>query len=326
MTTVGLPAATAQITERVAEAVRTGLASFPKRLPPWLFYDEEGSRLFDEITQTPEYYLTRTERSILAENAGAIIARAAAGDRLRITELGAGSADKTRLLLAAATRRQGPIVYEPVDVSAGALRTARARIAGEFPHIRVIPQLIDYTGGFAIEPSGPSERRLVLYIGSSIGNFEPDESARLLRGLREGLEEGDALLLGVDLAKSPETLLAAYDDVAGVTAAFNLNLLERLNREFAADFDTSAFVHRAMWNASALRMEMYLVSRVAQTVRIPALDLSVSFGRSECMHTENSYKYQPGQAEAMLSDAGFTPNTTWTDDRGWFAVCLARAS
>jgi L-histidine Nalpha-methyltransferase len=165
----------------------------------------------------------------------------------------------------------------------------------------------------------------VLYIGSSIGNFEPDESARLLRGLREGLRKGDALLLGVDLVKSAEMLLAAYDDVAGVTAAFNGNLLVRLNRELGADFDTGAFVHRAMWNAAASRMEIYLVSRLAQTVRLAALDMSVHFGRSECMHTENSYKYQPGQADAMLADAGFTPNATWTDRRGWFAVCLARA-
>jgi L-histidine Nalpha-methyltransferase len=325
MTTAGLPAATAQITERVAEAVRTGLTSFPKRLPPWLFYDEIGSRLFDEITAIPEYYLTRTERSILSQHAGAIVARAAAGDRLRIIELGAGSADKTCLLLAAATRRQGQVVYEPVDVSAGALDGAQARIAREFPTVRVVPQVMDYTAGFDLEPSARGERRLVLYIGSSIGNFEPAESAQLLDGLRLALEPGDAVLLGVDLVKRPELLLSAYDDVAGVTAAFNLNLLERLNREFGADFDTAAFVHRAMWNAAASRMEMYLVSRLPQTVRLPALDLSVGFGRSECMHTENSYKYKPGQIEAMLVDAGFKPSATWTDRRGWFAVCLARA-
>ena len=321
-----MPAATAQITDQVAEAVRSGLTSFPKRLPPWLFYDETGSRLFDEITEIPEYYLTRTERSILAEHAGAMIARAAAGDRLRITELGAGSADKTRLLLAAAMRRQGTVIYEPVDVSSGALDVAQTRLAREFPTIRVVPRVMDYTGGFYLEPLERGERRLVLYIGSSIGNFEPEESAQLLDGLRQAVEPGDAVLLGVDLVKRPELLISAYDDVAGVTAAFNLNLLTRLNRELGADFDTTAFAHRATWNAAASRMEMYLVSRVPQTVHLPALDLAVDFGRSECMHTENSYKYRPGQVEGMLVDAGFKPNATWTDRRGWFAVCLARAA
>jgi L-histidine N-alpha-methyltransferase len=325
MTTTVTPAAAAQWTERIAEAVRDGLATCPKSLPPWLFYDDAGSRLFEEITETPEYYLTRTERAILAEHAGAIIARAAAGDRLRITELGAGSAEKTRLLLAAAVRRQGPVIYEPVDVSAAALSAAQERIEREFPEVLVAPQLMDYTDGFHLEPCVRGERRLVLYIGSSIGNFEPDDSARLLGRLRAGLAPGDALLLGVDLVKSAEILLAAYDDVAGVTAAFNLNLLIRLNRELGADFDPAGFVHRAVWNSITSRMEIYLVSRLPQTVQLPALEMQVNFARSECIHTENSYKYLPGQAEAMLADAGFTPNATWNDRRGWFAVCLGRA-
>jgi L-histidine Nalpha-methyltransferase len=320
-----LPIAEARISERVAAAVREGLASSPKRLPPWLFYDEAGSRLFDQITEIPEYYLTRTERAILTADAGAMIARAAAGERLRITELGAGSADKTRLLLAAAVRRQGPVIYEPVDVSATALAEAQDRLEREIPEVMVAPQVMDYTAGLALEQPAPGERRLVLYIGSSIGNFEPEEAAQILRGVRAALRPGDALLLGVDLVKSPDILLAAYDDAEGVTASFNGNLLVRINREFGADFDTNAFAHRAVWNATASRMEIYLKSCAAQTVRIPALDMTVDFGRCECIHTENSYKYQPGQAESMLLDAGFTPNATWNDRRGWFAVCLARA-
>jgi L-histidine Nalpha-methyltransferase len=325
MTTSVLPAAAGQWTDRIAAAVREGLASSPKHLPPWLFYDEAGSRLFEEITETPEYYLTRSERAVLDEYAGAMIARAAAGDRLRITELGAGSADKTRLLLAAAVRRQGQVIYEPVDVSSSALAKAEERIEREFPEVVVAPQLLDYTDGFQLGSPSSGERRLVLYIGSSIGNFEPDAAASLLQRLRSSLRAGDALLLGFDLVKSAEMLLAAYDDAGGVTAAFNLNLLVRLNRELGADFDPAAFAHCAMWNAAASRMEMYLVSRIPQTVHLSGLDMTVEFRRSECVHTENSYKYRRGQAEAMLAEAGFIPNATWTDRRAWFAVCLARA-
>src|SRR5271166_5465848 len=196
MTTNVLPAKLAQIEERVASAVREGLLSRPKRLPPWLFYDEAGSRLFDEITRLPEYYLTRTERGILAGHAGEMIARAAEGERLRIAELGAGSADKTRLLLAAAVARQGTVLYEPVDVSATALEAARERIEREIAGVHVAHRIEDYTHGLELEPMDVGERRLVLYIGSSIGNFEPQEAERLLEGVRAGLREGDGLLLG----------------------------------------------------------------------------------------------------------------------------------
>ena len=324
MAITALPTAEARISERVAEAVREGLASCPKRLAPWLFYDEEGSRLFDCITELPEYYLTRTERAILTADAGQIVARAAAGEKVRITELGAGSADKTRLLLAAAVRRQGPVIYEPVDVSPTALMAAQQRLDHELPDVLVAPQVMDYCDGLVLDVPAPDERRLVLYIGSSIGNFEPQESARLLHNVRAALRPGDGLLLGVDLVKRPDDLLAAYDDPEGVTAAFNRNVLVRINRELGADFDPVAFGHRAVWNAAASRMEMHLMSQGAQTVRIEALDLTIDFRRSECIHTENSYKYRPGQAEAMLAQAGFTPNMTWTDRRGWFSVALGR--
>jgi L-histidine N-alpha-methyltransferase len=325
MAITALPIADERNSERVASAVRDGLASYPKRLPPWLFYDETGSRLFEQITETPEYYLTRTERAILEMYAGAVVARAAAGERLRIAEMGAGSADKTRLLLAAAVRRQGPVIYEPIDVSHTALAAAQARIESEIPQVMVAPKVMDYTAGLDLGPASPDERRLVLYIGSSIGNFEPKESAQLLRRVRSALRKGDGLLLGVDLVKSAEVLLAAYDDAGGITESFNRNLLVRLNRELGADFEPLDFLHRAVWNATASRMEIFLQSRVLQTVRLPALDMTVGFSRAECIHTENSYKYQPGQVEAMLADAGFSPNATWTDRRGWFEVCLGRA-
>jgi dimethylhistidine N-methyltransferase len=183
---------------------------------------------------------------------------------------------------------------------------------------------MDYTHGLDLEPCGPGERRMVLYIGSSIGNFDPHEAARLLAGVRAGLQPGDTLLLGVDLAKDIRTLLAAYDDTAGVTAAFNLNLLARLNRELGADFDLEAFAHRARWNGQESRIEIHLVSLSKQRVRLSALDLEVEFAEGETIHTENSYKYTPGQAEAMLTAAGFAPVETWTDARKWFVVCLGR--
>jgi len=318
------------IDEHVASAVREGLTARPKRLPAWLFYDAAGSRLFDEITELPEYYLTRTERAIFAQHGRAIIAHAADGARLRIAELGAGSAEKTRLLLHAAIERQRAVMYEPVDVSASALDGACRCIEREIPGVTVAPRVLDYTHGdghrFHLGAGGDGERRLVLYIGSSIGNFEPGEAVRLLRRVRAGLKTGDSFLLGVDLVKRENTLLDAYDDAAGVTAAFNRNVLERLNRELDADFDVQAFAHCALWNRARSRIEMHLVSGKAQRVNIAALDLTLDFACGETIHTENSYKFTPGQAEALLEEAGFAPAATWTDARGWFAVCLGRVA
>jgi dimethylhistidine N-methyltransferase len=326
--------------ERIFSVVREGLTAQPKRLPPWLFYDEAGSRLFERITELPEYYLTRTEREILTSHAGAMIALAAEDKKLCIVELGAGSAEKTRLLLASGLERQSSLLYEPVDLSPTALEAARERIEREIPGVRVAPRLEDYTHGLKLDPASPGERRLVLYIGSSIGNFDPAEARRLLEGVRGGLEPGDGLLLGVDLVKDESPLLAAYDDAAGVTAAFNRNLLARLNRELEANFDLDRFAHRAIWNRRESRIEMHLASRFRQRVRIKALDgakmdglgpnsagrpFEVEFAPGESIHTENSYKYLPGQAEAMLAEAGFAPIQSWTDERGWFAVCLGRA-
>ncbi|MFP5208857.1 MAG: L-histidine N(alpha)-methyltransferase [Acidobacteriota bacterium] len=328
------PSVGVRLDEGIASAVRMGLTSSPKWLPPWLFYDAAGSRLFEAITELPEYYLTRTERSILAAHAPEMIAPAPAHTanhlKLRITELGAGSADKTRLLLRAAVERQGTVRYEPLDVSASALRAARERIEREFPAVSVAPQVVDYTrgngSGLGLEPVESGERRLVLYIGSSIGNFEHEDAMRLLRRVREALRPGDGLLLGVDLVKEEHTLLAAYNDAAGVTAAFNRNMLERLNHELGANFDVDNFAHRAVWNRGASRIEMHLESRYAQRVRLASLDLDVRFAQGETIHTENSYKYAPGLAEAMLVQAGFKAEQCWMDERGWFAVCLGEVA
>jgi dimethylhistidine N-methyltransferase len=324
MTTIGLPKLPLQISEQTASAAGEGLLSRPKWLPSWLFYDAAGSQLFNQITELPEYYLTRTERAIFAERAEEIIGLAAGADAVRLVELGAGSADKTRLLLTAAVNRQDTVFYEPVDVSASALEEAQERIEREIPGVLVTPRVEDYTKGLELDSASFGERRLVLYIGSSIGNFEPEEAEALLKNVRAALAPGDSLLLGVDLAKDEATLLAAYDDAAGVTAAFNLNLLTRLNRELGANFDEVAFTHRSVWNAVQSRIEMHIVSRKRQKVRIPALDLKIDFALGESIHTENSYKYRPGQAEALLSKAGFTPAATWMDDQQRFVVCLAR--
>ena len=309
----------------MAAAVSEGLCARPKWLPPWLFYDAAGSRLFEQITELPEYYVTRTEHGILQANAEEMIARAAGQDAIRLVELGAGSANKTSLLLSAAVARQDTVIYEPVDVSATALEGAQERIEREIPGVLVCPRVADYTRDFNLDAPFYGERRMVLYIGSSIGNFEPHDAEQLLRTVRAALGPNDTILLGVDLGKDRRILQAAYDDRAGVTAAFNRNVLSRLNRELGATFDASTFAHRARWNAERSRMEMHLESMSTQRVDIPALDLRLHFTKGETIHTENSYKYKPGQVEATLAAAGFEPMQTWNDERGWFAVCLARA-
>jgi L-histidine N-alpha-methyltransferase len=332
MTTLSLPL-NSVAAQHVFAAVNEGLLSSPKALPAWLFYDETGSRLFDRITELPEYYPTRTERAIFAANAAEIIALAAESHAIQIVELGAGSCDKTRILLQAAVERQDTVLYEPVDVSPAPLEEARERIEREIPGVLVSPRVQDYTRSLALDPPLSGERRLVLYIGSSIGNFEPAEAHALLAEIRSTLAPGDTLLVGVDLVKEEALLHAAYNDEAGITEAFNRNLLHRLNRELGANFKPDLFAHRAIWNPQHSRIEMHLESLLRQIVTIPGChtesrtgrDMQIEFARGETIHTENSYKYRPGQTESMLESVGFTPLKTWTDKRGWFAVSLARA-
>jgi len=305
-----------------AEVLR-GLTAFPKKLSPWLFYDQRGSELFEQITELPEYYLTRTERTIFAEHADEILA-AADTKKLAMIELGAGTAAKTDLLLAAAVRRQGRVSYYPIDISTTALEEARRRIGEEHPQVSCLPIVWDYTAGMSEIPAGVG-RRLVLYIGSSIGNFEPAEAASLLRRLRAHLAPGDLLLLGVDHVKDRTTLLRAYNDGAGVTAEFNRNALVRIARELGANFRPGLFRHRAVWNDRESRIEMHLESLIGQEVAIPALDLTVSFRRGETIHTENSYKFTPDSVAEMLRRTGFAVEREWTDAKGWFGVYLAVA-
>lgn len=304
----------------LAYDVAAGLTRSPKSLPPKLFYDAAGSALFEEITRLPEYYLTRTELSILRGHATEI-AQCTAADA-SIIELGSGTSAKTRVLLQAFAVRRMQVPYYPVDISPAALDEARYRLREEMPAVRVTPMVADLAGDlrFLRDIPGP---RLVLYIGSSIGNMEREEAAEFLRLLHSRLDPGDALLLGTDLVKDRKVLLAAYNDSAGVTARFNLNLLARINRELGGHFDRRAFRHEAIWNAEKSRIEMYLVSVRDQQVPIDMLRLCVAFARGERLHTENSHKYTVRGAQGMLREAGFMPQRRWSDDAGWFAVHLA---
>jgi dimethylhistidine N-methyltransferase len=319
--TTTLPA----INEAVLTEALTGLSSAPqKRLSPWLFYDELGSRLFDEITVLPEYYLTRTERAIFSDHADDIFL--AVGSAVTVAELGAGSAAKTGVLLRAATRFQPRVLYQPIDISPSALDEAAAGLSA-IPGVSVRPQVANYTTEPFRIARLPGHKVLALYIGSSIGNFSPAEATGILCNLRHHLCPGDALLLGTDLApgpaKSVETLIAAYDDAAGVTAAFNLNVLTRLNRELGADFDLTAFAHRARWNARCSRMEMHLQSLTPQTVTIAGT--RIRFAAGETIHTENSYKFTAAAIQALLAGSGFASTRTFTDAGQTFAVTLAEA-
>ncbi len=323
----------------VAEAALSGLSNSRKSLSPWLFYDERGSELFESITELPEYYLTRTERALFSAHAGEILELAATPrgegtQRLTMLELGSGSSSKTGVLLAAAVARQGSITYQPVDVSPSALAYAEATLTAGFPGVTVTSQVANYTSEPFTLSRCADERALALYIGSSIGNFSPAEARDVLRNLRQRLIAGDALLLGVDLApgdsKSVDTLISAYDDAAGVTAAFNLNVLVRLNRELDADFDVSAFKHEALWSSHDSRVEMHLRSRRAQTVTIAGE--AFRFAQGETIHTENSYKFTVGEPEGskyrvedLLVDGGFSLDRVWTDQGHRFAVLIARA-
>jgi dimethylhistidine N-methyltransferase len=313
--------------EAVLAAALTGLSAPQKSLPPWLFYDEAGSHLFEQITALPEYYLTRTERALFTAHASEMLTIAAQGQPLTLLELGAGSAAKTGILLAAAVDQQGSVLYQPVDISASALEEASANITANIPGVIVTSQVANYvTDGFNLTRL-PRERVLALYIGSSIGNFSPAEAVDILRNLRAHLAAGDTLLLGTDLAPSAqkpvETLLAAYDDAAGVTAAFNKNILARLNRELDAGFSLNCFTHRARWNAAESRIEMHLESRAAQQVHIAGQ--RITFQAGETIHTENSYKFTAAMLATLFAAAGFTPERTFHSPGNTFAVTVARA-
>jgi dimethylhistidine N-methyltransferase len=305
----------------MAREVREGLSANPKRLSPKFFYDDIGSALFERITELPEYYLTRTERAIFEDYATEILDIAGGG--LTLVELGAGTATKTRVLIEELLQRQSRALFYPIDVSPSALNEAVRQMNEQFPSLRVNPVVADYTLGVPAL-ARISGRKLVLYIGSSIGNFEPSQAVGILRRIRRSLQPGDALLLGTDMAKSVKILLPAYDDAGGVTSEFNKNILARLNRELDANFNLDAFRHVALWNKRCSRMEMYLESTTGQSVFIDSIDLDVHFSAGERIHTENSYKYTDEMVDSILRESGFHLERTWCDPKRWFGVHLAR--
>ncbi len=301
------------------EDVRRGLTADPKWLPPKWFYDSRGSELFEEITRLPEYYPTRAERAILTARAGEI---AAATGARTVVELGSGSSEKTRLILDGLHELGTLETYVPVDVSESALSEAGERLTAEYPELTVHAVVSDFTASLAL-PRAVRGPRLVAFLGGTLGNLLPAERAAFLTALRAELAPGDALLLGTDLVKDPAVLVAAYDDAAGVTAEFNKNVLNVLDRELDAAFDPADFEHVAHWDAEREWIEMRLRSREERYVKIPALDLVVHFAAGEELRTEISAKFRRERVAGELAAAGFALTHWWTDPEGRFGLSLA---
>lgn len=302
------------------EDVRAGLTADQKWLPPKWLYDARGSELFDQITALPEYYPTRAERAILAAHAADIARRTRAAT---LIELGSGSSEKTRLLLEPLVNGGTLHEFMPLDVSETALRAAAAAIAVDYPMLRVVGVVDDFTEGF-IAPL-TARPRLVAFLGSTIGNLVPGERAKFLAAVRGALDPGDWLLLGTDLVKSEAELIPAYDDAAGVTAEFNRNVLRVLNRELGANFPVDAFVHRALWDPVNEWIEMRLRANRPVHVTIPGVGLDVRFAEGEELHTEISAKFRRDGIAAELEAAGFVVRDWFTDPANRFALSLAAA-
>jgi L-histidine Nalpha-methyltransferase len=309
-----------------ASDVRAGLSARVKTLPPRWFYDELGSSLFDAICFLPEYYVMRAEAEVLNTYAAEIAGEL--GSNVRLVELGSGAARKTRILLDELTQLQPDLEYVPVDVDGSMLDRTGRDLLTAYPRVRVTGIVADFSRPstpLSLLPSTDS-RTVVLFLGSTIGNLDPDEALAMLSDLRASLKLGESLFLGADLRKHKAILEPAYDDVLGVTAAFNLNLLTRINRELHARFELTAFRHRAFYDEQLGRIEMHLVSKRAQRVRIDALDLDVDFTEGESIHTESSYKHNDATLARLAEGSGFTPARQWTDSRHFFADVLWIAS
>ncbi|WP_395664577.1 L-histidine N(alpha)-methyltransferase [Methylocella sp.] len=303
----------AAIPDADASEALAGLSAPRKWLPSRLFYDARGSALFEEITRLPEYYLTRVETRIL-EDAAPEIAQATPPGAL-LVEYGSGSSRKTEILIEALPKL---LAYAPIDVSPDALADAAARLKARFPALRVAPAAGDFHAALRLPADLENAPRLGFFPGSTIGNFAPDDAKTLLAHMRRGLGAGGRLILGVDLMKDAKILIPAYDDAQGVTAAFNLNILARLNRDFGADFDLGGFRHEARLNARESRMEMHLVSLRPQRARL--LGHVFDFAAGETIHTENSYKYAAADFAALARAAGWTPLRQWSDPQALFSV------
>ncbi|HYH07202.1 MAG TPA: L-histidine N(alpha)-methyltransferase [Thermoanaerobaculia bacterium] len=313
-----------------AHDVRTGLTAGRKWLPPRWFYDDLGSSLFDAICFLPEYYVMRAETEVLTSFRGEIAASISpqghppGGPQVRLVELGSGAARKTRILLDALTASNVTLEYAPVDVDAAMLERSARTLLADYARLHVTAVCADFTSpAIPLRTLGPRRgRTVVLFLGSTIGNFDPDAAIAMLSELRASLAPGDALLLGADLRKSRTILEPAYADALGVTAAFNLNLLARINRELGGAFALDAFRHHAFYDEAQGRMEMHLVSTRAQRVRIDAIESEIEFAEGETIHTESSYKHDAATLAALAAAAGFRIERQWTDARGWFADVL----
>ena len=310
-------------TTTLHQDVRTGLTAVPRTLPAKWLYDKRGSDLFEQITMLPDYYPTRAEQEILTQRATEIatITRATT-----LIELGSGSSRKTRLLLDALTAGGTLRRYAPLDVSASAVAEAGRAICRDYPGLDVTATVADYDTGLAVSGSADTTEsgpRLLSFLGSTIGGFDPDERLSFHRTLAGALSGGDHLLLGADLVKSPDVLVRAYDDPTGVSAEFNKNALHVLNRELGADFDPGAFDHVALWKPESERMEMRLRARTAQTVTIPTLGLSIDLAAGEDIRTQLAHKFRRDSLTAELHNCGLTVRHWWTDPAARFALLLA---
>lgn len=310
----------AELSEQTSETsddlreIQQGLSLPQKTLSPKFFYDERGSELFDEITRLPEYYLTTTEQRIMQDNIGEIADLI--GPRASLIEFGAGSSTKIRLLL---EHLHEPAVYVPVDISGDYLQAAAGELAQDFPHIEILPVAADFTKPFGLpNPRIMPERNIVFFPGSTIGNFTPEAALDLLKVMYHEAGENGGLLIGVDLRKDRTTLEDAYNDSAGVTAEFNLNILRRMNREFDADIDVSAFKHEAVYNEEQGRIEMYLRSQRAQDFEVSNASFAMTAG--ERILTEHSHKYSLEGFADLAGQAGFTVERVFTDEKEWFSV------
>jgi len=294
-----------------SQDVREGLTSSAKHLSCAFLYDAAGSELFEQICELPEYYLTRAEAEILERHAEDIL-REAPPD-LTLVELGSGSSTKTRILIEASLRHNERLRYVPIDISREMLEQSTAELLHDYPGLHVTALAAEYQAGLhALAEVAPGPK-LVLWLGSNVGNFERPAAVEFLRKVREDLSPNDRLLMGIDLRKDRATLESAYDDPSGVTARFNLNLLERINKELGGDFDLTGFRHRATYNEEAGRVEIYIDSLRDQRVRIEKLDLDVSFAKGESVHTENSHKYGLREIDSLAEAAGFKINGRWFD-------------
>ncbi len=308
--------------DALAADVAAGLAATPKHLPSRWLWDAVGSALFEAITRLPEYGLTEADQRILEAHAPELAERCPA---TRVAELGSGTGRKTRPVLEALSARR-MVTYQPIDVSQEPLALCALELS-QIEGVRVRPVAADYLAGLAQVAAmrRPRERLLVLFLGSTLGNFERPDAAAFLRAVRDVLARGDALLVGTDLEQRPERLIPAYDDPAGVTAAFDRNVLARLNRELGADFDLPAFAHEARWNRDQRRIEMHLRARTAQRVHIAALGATVRFAAGETLWTESSHKFDADEVRAMAEAAGFTVHAQWRDTPWPFAETLLGA-